>query len=243
MYYEEFGAKHEKIIVMLHGANYVNTFAKQYVLAEKYCIIVPHLMGYGRETAQVFNTDAQIAALGDFIGGLGSRVTLVGFSLGAQLAYRLCAERPELLNAAVIVSPWLIKPAEMLEKVIASNEKSLRLFKKKPLCRLIGRLNGFSAEERAEFVEQMQRVKPETARSVADNGITVESVQGFGRVDFPVYAICGAKEQREVKDSIFTLAKLNRRCTAEVWEKAAHNIPMLFPQRLNELIEKAANTC
>lgn len=243
MYYEELGAGHEKTIVMLHGANYVNTFAKQYPLAEKFRIIVPHLMGYGRETEQVFSADAQTAALGEFIESLGGRVTLVGFSLGAQLAYRLCAERPELFRAAVIISPWLIKPEEMLKKVVASNEKSLRLFKKKPLCGLIGRLNGFSPEERAEFVAQMQRVKPETAHNAADNGITIESVQGFGRVDFPVYALAGAKEQREVKDSIFTLAKLNRRCTAEVWEKAAHNIPMLFPQRLNELIEKAANAC
>ena len=241
MYYEEFGAEHERVIVMLHGANYVNSFAKQYPLAQSCRLIVPHLMGYGKETEQVFDADAQIKVLGEFIAGLGCKVTLVGFSLGAQLAYRLCAERPELFSAAVIISPWLIKPEEMLKKVIASNEKSLRLFKKKPLCGLIGRLNGFSAEERAEFVEQMQRVKPETAHNAADNGITLESVQGFGRVDFPVYAIAGAKEQKEVKDSVLTLARLNRCCTAEVWDKAAHNIPILFSQRLCELIEKAAN--
>ena len=241
MYYEELGSEHEKVIVMLHGANYVNTFAKQYPLSEKYRIIVPHLMGYGKETEQVFNTDAQISSLGEFIEGLGCKVTLVGFSLGAQLGFRLCAERSELFSAAVLVSPWLIKPEDMLEKVIASNEKSLRLFKKKTLCRLIGILNGFSQEERAEFVEQMQRVKPETAHNIADNGITLSSVRGFEHADFPIYALAGAKEQREVKDSVHELERLNPHCKAEVWDKAAHNIPVLLAARLNELIDNAVS--
>lgn len=67
MHFEEFGKEHEKTIVMLHAANYVHVFAKQYCLADEYHIIVPHLMGYGDETDKTFNTDEQIKTLAEFI--------------------------------------------------------------------------------------------------------------------------------------------------------------------------------
>lgn len=49
MYVEEYGTENNEIIVMLHGANFVHSFGRQYVLAEKYHLIVPHLMGYGKK--------------------------------------------------------------------------------------------------------------------------------------------------------------------------------------------------
>ncbi len=34
MYAEEYGKGNKEIIVMLHGANFVHTFSRQYILAE-----------------------------------------------------------------------------------------------------------------------------------------------------------------------------------------------------------------
>ena len=48
---EEHGKKHAEIIVMLHGANFVQCYGRQYPLAEKYRILVPHIMGFGDEAA------------------------------------------------------------------------------------------------------------------------------------------------------------------------------------------------
>ena len=44
---EEYGKENESIIVMLHGANFVHCYGRQYPLAEKYHIVVPHIMGFG----------------------------------------------------------------------------------------------------------------------------------------------------------------------------------------------------
>lgn len=59
MHVEEYGMENKEIIVMLHGANFVHSFGRQYVLAEKYHLIVPHLMGYGKETDKIFDTDSR----------------------------------------------------------------------------------------------------------------------------------------------------------------------------------------
>lgn len=238
MHFEEFGKEHEKTIVMLHAANYVHVFAKQYCLADEYHIIVPHLMGYGDETDKTFNTDEQIKTLAEFISSLGKKVALVGFSLGAQVGFKLLAEHPELFTCAVLVSPWLIKDRETLNKVVAANEKQLATFKKKWLCGLIARMNGFTKEQRISFVEQMQKVTPETVRNAVDNGISLESVSGFDKVEVPVLALAGAKEQDFVRDGVKKLSEMNKNCTSEIWEKAAHNIPPMFAKQFNERIRR-----
>jgi len=242
MYCEEYGTGNEKIIVMLHGANFVHSFGRQYVLSEKFHIIVPHLMGYGNETDKTFNADEQVQELAAFIQTLGRKVVLVGFSLGAQVAARLVAEYEYLFSAAIIVSPWLDKNAEMLTFMLGQNEKQYKTLKNRFICNLIGLMNGLPKARRKEFVEQMQRVTPETVKASVDNGITIDSIRRFMDVTIPVYALAGGKEQDEVKNSVKALAGMNLHCKYEIWDKAAHNIPPLFYKPFNALIEKIASS-
>lgn len=238
MYLEEYGKENKEIIVMLHGANFVHSFQKQYELAEEYHLIIPHLMGFGKATDQVFHTDEQIEELLTYLSAFDQKVLLVGFSLGAQLAYKLLAEHPELFTAGILVSPWLDKREDMLQFVRKQNVKQYKLFKKKGICNLVGRMNGLSGEQRREFVEQMQKVQLETILNAVDNGITLDSVKGFETVSIPVYALAGGKEQEDVKESIKRLADCNSHCKYEIWERAAHNIPQACYKEFNALIRQ-----
>ncbi len=233
---EEYGKGNEKIIVMLHGASFVHSFGRQYPLAEKYHIIVPHIMGYGDHTDKVFQTEECIRELADYIRTLGKKVMLVGFSLGAQLGFKLVSEYEELFDSAILVSPWLIKEEPMLSKISELNIKQLKQLKNKCMCSFVGMMNGLPSEQRKQFVAQMQNVKEETVRNVVDNGITVDSVPAFSKVKIPVIALAGAKEQKEVHDSVKRMSEMNENCRYEIWEKAGHNIPPLFAKRFNELI-------
>lgn len=233
---EEYGKENSSIIVMLHGANFVHCFTKQYALSEKYHIIVPHIMGFGEETDRVFETEKCVNELAEHIRSLGKKTLLVGFSLGAQLAFKLVSEYEDLFYAAIIVSPWLDKKEPMLSEVKRANEKQYASFKKKWLCNLIGMMNGLNPAQRKDFVRQMQNLKLETTRNAVDNGITFESVQGFSEVTIPIIALAGSKEQKEVKDSVKKMAELSTGCRYEIWDKAAHNIPLLFAKKFNSLI-------
>lgn len=238
MYIDEYGKENEQIIVMLHGANFVHSFGRQYALSDRYHMIVPHLMGFGNETSKTFQTGQQIRELVTFIESLGQKVLLVGFSLGAQIAAKMVAEHPELFTAAILISPWLIKPDEMVADVMKQNEKQFALFKKKGLCYLVGLLNGLPKGQRKEFVCQMQSVTIETIRNSVDNGITLDTIHGFENVEIPVIALAGEREQNEVKDSVKRMAEKNKNCHYAIWDKAAHNIPLVNADKLNALIVK-----
>ncbi len=81
---------------MLHGANFVNCFGRQYSLADKYHIVVPHIMGFGNEAERVFDTEICIEEVSGFIRSFDNKALLIGFSLGAQLAYKLILKYPDL---------------------------------------------------------------------------------------------------------------------------------------------------
>ncbi len=233
---EEYGIGNEKTIVMLHGAFFVHSFGKQYPLSKDYHIVVPHIMGFGDNTEKAFRTDDCINELYGFIKSLNKKVMLVGFSLGAQLAFKLVSQHEELFEAAIIVSPWLIKDERKLQSVLELNKKQFRSLQNKFKCGFIGLMNGLPPKACKEFVSQMQKVKEETIHNIVYNGISVESVPEFKNLSIPILALAGAKEEAEVQNSVTKMFEINKNCKFEIWEKAGHNIPPLFSKRFNQLI-------
>ena len=210
--------------------------ANNYSLSKKFHIVVPHIMGFGNNADRVFQTDECIKELADYIKSLNKKVMLMGFSLGAQLAFRLVAEYEELFESAIIVSPWLIKEESELSKANEMNKRQFKQLQNKFMCRLIGTMNGLPPKACKEFVLQMQNVKEETIHNIVYNGITIDSVPKFADISLPVVALAGKKEQDDILNSIKKMAELNKNCRFEIWDKAAHNIPPVFAKRFNELI-------
>ena len=233
---EEYGKNNSKTLVMLHGAHFVHTFGRQYSLSKEFHIVVPHIMGFGDNTERIFQSDECIKELADYIKSLNKKVILIGFSLGAQLAFKLVAEYEELFESAIIVSPWLVKEEPFLSEIAEINKKQLRKLKNRLICGFMGIMNGLPPKALNEFVSQMQNVKEETVHNIVYNGITIDSVPKFADVKIPVIALAGEKEQDAIRDSIKKMAEINSNCRYEIWDKASHNIPPLFAKRFNELI-------
>ena len=58
---------------MLHGANFVHCYGRQYSLANSFHIIVPHIMGFGDEAGRIFYTDTCCAELVNMIRSLNKK--------------------------------------------------------------------------------------------------------------------------------------------------------------------------
>lgn len=235
MYFEEYGDRKNNTIVFLHGANLVQSFVKQYGFSSEYNLIVPHITGYGKEADTVYTTEKALNDITELIKSLDRKVTLIGFSLGAQLAVKLVSEHEELFSGVIAVSPWIIKERKFLEKVVSQSEKSYGLMKSGFMCRLSGLMIGLDKEHRSELAEHCKNVKKETIINSVDNGIELDKMPEFFNVKIPVLAICGVKEYPAVSESVKKMAE-NPSCTYEIWDKAAHNIPTSFSEKLNSKI-------
>jgi pimeloyl-ACP methyl ester carboxylesterase len=239
MYTEEFGDPQSRTLVLIHGAFFTNTFGRQYVLQDRYHLVVPHLFGFGQETACTFEVDAQIAALKELCQSYADsaqKPTLVGFSLGAQLAFRLVSEEPGLFSSAVIVSPWLTDKDSIPQQVMDQNLKIYHQLQNKLQCNLIALMNGMPKNQRREFVESMQHVSEQTVRNAVDTGICFDTVPSYTDLRIPILALAGSKETDAVKKSVRLMAEKNPCCKYEIWDGASHNIPPVFAKRFNQTL-------
>lgn len=234
IYYEKYGENLSNVIMFLHGTNFVHCFSKQTAyFARKYQVIVPHLPGFGRSSDSTFSADLALEQTAELAAGIKGPVTLVGFSLGAQLCLPLMCRHGEKFNGAIMISPWLIKDMAEVEKLMkrqADNEKNMR-------GGGISLSVGLNKMEREEHKEFCKTVSMKSILNSIDNGILLSDYPDYAEVEKPMMAICGMKETTDMRKSVHALAHQNPRCVYDMWDGAGHNIPYKFAPRLNKTIE------
>ena len=239
MYYEKYGNELNPIIICLHGANHVHCFSKQCdYLSKNYCVIVPHLPGYGRNSVTTYTTDAALEQLVEFIPSFGKKVTLMGFSLGAQLAYVLMCKHTALFNGVIMISPWLLKDPAEVEKAMKQASDTEKLSKNKLFVGFNALAMGLDKGEREENAEYSKNVTMTTILNSIDNGIQFADYTNYNSIDLPMLALCGIKETLDIRKSVRTLSMQNPRCSYDMWDGAAHNIPFKSATRLNKAVEE-----
>lgn len=238
IYYEEYGDAENPTIIFLHGMNFPQTFYKSYCLAEKYHIVVPHIYGYGEEADETYNTTQVVDAICELARQYDRNCILVGFSLGAQLALFIESYFPELFRGGIFISALVDKNEKMIKSLIKPNLMMGKTLKWKRFMRLQGKAFGLKGEDLEKFVRYAASVTEETIVATIDNGIDInEFAERFMSIPYPTMSFCGIREAAAVKNSLYRITELNGRCDTDLWDRAAHNIPMLYSDRLNKTIE------
>ena len=130
IYYEKYGEDSPGVIMFLHDTNFVHCFTKQCAYFARKCeVVVPHLPGFGRNYNETFSVELAVKQVSELAESLKKPVTLIGFDLGAQLCLPLLCKHGDIFNGAIMISPWLVKETDEIEKAMkqyADNEKSMR---------------------------------------------------------------------------------------------------------------------
>ena len=234
IYYEKYGEDSPGVIMFLHGMNFVHCFTKQSAYFARKCeVVVPHLPGFGRNYESTFSVALAVEQVSELAKSLKKPVTLIGFDLGAQLCVPLMCDHEELFNGAIMISPWLVKETEDIERLMkqqVDGEKSMR-------SGSVSMSVGLSKIEKQEHKEFCRNVTMKSILAAIDNGLQLSDYPQFSEVERPLSAICGIKEGLEIRKSVRGLAHLNPRCTYDMWDGAGNNIPYKFAARLNNAIE------
>lgn len=238
IHYKEYGNKFNPTIMFLHGEDYVYTFARQRELMKNYHLVVPHIPGFGEAVKEEFNAEKAIEQLIELAESLGMPCTLIGFSLGAQLCLPLICKRPDLFNGVIMISPWLIKNMQDIEKMlrrISDNEGKM----KNPLSINVSAIAlGLTGEDKKLHTEYCMEQNVNNLAAAADNGIDIEKYPEYSQLEMPILALCGLKEEMEIRNSVRALCKNNPNCSYDMWDGAGHNLPYKCAARLNKVIDE-----
>lgn len=108
IYFKETGNKQGKIIVFIHGGGISGwMWDKQLEYFKDYHCIVPDLPEHGRSIGEgLLSLGSSTSLIAEIIDkkANGSKVNVVGHSLGAKIVIELLSTRPELIDHAVVAS-------------------------------------------------------------------------------------------------------------------------------------------
>jgi pimeloyl-ACP methyl ester carboxylesterase len=230
MYYDEYGQTENPTIVFLHGAALTDTFRNQYCLQRYYHLVVPHLYGSGREVAEAYEPEKTLVALAALIRNLKKeKVTLVGHSLGGELAVALVTQYEELFDQAVFMSPWVCATQKSIDRFVRM-AKWTRVASKLPfLIRLQARYWRFNKEQEDFLVEYTKKIAPDQYVAWFRDRIFLDQQSGYADVKIPMLAVCGDKEFGEIKDSVAELGKRNKNCQTIFIKNGKHDFPLRMP--------------
>lgn len=237
MYYDEYGNRENHTIVFLHGAAATDTFCNQYCFQNKYHLVVPHLYGCGKEVNETYEPQKTIQAIAEIIQGLGkNKVTLIGHSLGGELAVAIVSQYENLFDKAILLSAW-----------VCSSEKSMKMYQKiaKYSCHTLklGWLVKLQAKywhytkEQADFmVQYAKKITPEQYAAWFKYRIFLDEQTNYSKVKIPLLAVCGKKEVKEMKNSTFELGKRNPNCKTIFLDQVNHDYPLRQADLLNPIL-------
>ena len=242
------GPRGERPLLLLHGGGVAGWMWEPMCthLKEGRRLVIPDFPGHGRSADETYESHAATTAeLARILEDEGRPATVVGFSLGAQLAVQLSAQRPDLVDRVVVVSAQAV-PMRATRPTLALLGATAGLAKKEWFARLQARELFIPDELMTHYLRTSASISRETLlRSVEEN---LRFVPPAAWRAFPGVAsiLVGAHEKTLMKRSAAVLHAALPSSALEVVDDCGHGIPLQRPawlaQRVDALLDDPPRT-
>lgn len=227
-------------VVFLHGGGVAGwMWDRQAGFFKDYHVIIPDLPGHGRSAEIPFisiNDAASkvLTAVRDVVGT--EKITLVGFSLGAQLVVEIMSRWPEKVESAVILSA-MVRPVNTGKYLLLSFMK---------MCFGLVRARWFSEwqakslyipeDYREQYYEDSLRLTRDNFIRVLEANLSYSLPDSFADSNIRTLILAGTKERGIMRSSVKDMVKANRDCMGYLVAGAGHGLPLAEPDFFNEIV-------
>lgn len=238
MFFDVYGDEKNPVLVLLHGAAALDTFANQYeLLAQRFRVLVPHLPGAGEAAAEAYDPQATADALASWISSIGvGKVLLMGHSIGAELAVKLVAEHEELFSRAIFLSPWLLSSAASTKLFASMARMSYGAIKNEKLLRMQAKYWNLNAAQADRMVAYSPKISLDTYVSFFEKRIHLGELSGYPSVSIPMLAMCARGDSGETKASVRALGDKNTNCLTVIFPQGSHDFVLRCANLLNPML-------
>ena len=242
IYYEEYGDKDAPLIVFLHGGGVSGWMWEKQIsyFCQRYHCVVPDLPGHGKSCEDTYFSMKQAAVqIIDLIDKISNnrKVSMIGFSLGAQIIVQIVSMRPTLIDTAVIISA-LVRPMPSLNKWIAPTIKlASPLIANRTFSKIQAKTMYIPKEKFQQYYDESCRMPPQTLISVLKENMSFAIPENFKHVKTSMLIIVGEKEKSMMKKSANDLVASNQHCEGMVIADIGHGISLAKPTLFNEIVD------
>ncbi|PRB19179.1 alpha/beta fold hydrolase [Microbacterium sp. MYb62] len=239
MHVKTSGPQGERPLLLLHGGGVAGWMWEpmRAHLDQGRRLVIPDLPGHGLSADEPYVSHAATtAALALALEEEGRPATVVGFSLGAQLAVQLAAQRPDLVDQVIVVSAQAV-PMRATGPTLALLGAMAGLAKQERFARLQARQLFIPAELMTDYVRTSAGISRETLLRSVEENLRFVPPAAWGRFPGAASILVGAEEKTLMKRSAAALHAALPSSAHEVVDGCGHGIPLQRPAWLAQRIE------
>lgn len=239
MHVDRFGRDGARPLLLLHGGGVAGWMWEpvRAHLVDEHRLLVPDLPGHGRSANETYPShDEVLPALEKLLEDEGRPATVVGFSLGAQLAVLLAARRPDLVENVIVVSAQVV-PMRAAGPTLALLGATAGLARQEWFARLQARELFVPADHLGDYLRTSAGISRETLLHAVGDNLRFTPPDGWR--DFPGAALilAGSREKSLMKRSATVLHEALPQSECEIVDGCGHGIPLQRPRWFAERVE------
>lgn len=224
-------------ILLLHGAGLSGWMWQPVTehLHDHFQVLTPDLAGHPDSDAPHFTTNADAADR--LAATLTAPVTVVGFSLGGQVAMELAHRHPALVERLVVISSLSspsVSPAAMstLMRVTAP------LARREWFARAQAKASFIPEELFGHYWRGSQHVSTQSLAAIGRENFSYRAPEDFGDSDIPTLLVAGGTEPKAVAEGMRLLREKRPSAEFELIGDAGHSVPLDRPAWLAERLAR-----
>jgi len=239
MDYQEYGSDHNNFMMFIHGGGVGGwMWDKQVKYFSNFHCIVPELID-DLDDDMHFSIEECATKLLKIIEekAQGKHVTVIGFSLGAQIIVKMLSLNAQLIDNAIINSALVI-PSPITNKLMGPFiTLSFPLIKNKSFAKLQAKTLYINQDYFHQYYQDSLKMKVETLTNILRENMSFAIPENFSQASCEILVTVGEKEKWIMRKSARLLVNRNPNCKGVVLSNVGHGVSLANPTFFNHFVE------
>lgn len=239
--YKEYGDKNAPLILFLHGGGVSSWMwdRQVYYFTDYHCVTIDlpeHGENRDNTLFSIADSAYQIIELLEKLSH-GKSITVVGFSLGAQVLIQMLRDKPNFIDNAMINSA-LVRPIPGKNCISPLIKLSFPFIKNKTLSKLQAKSLYIWDEDLEKYYHETCQMERNTLIRIINENMSFEIPEGFDKAKGKILVTVGTKERNIMKKSARDILHNNKNSTGIAISGVGHGVPLAEPDFFNQILEK-----
>jgi pimeloyl-ACP methyl ester carboxylesterase len=238
MFFTSSGPDDAPPVLLLHGGGVAGWMwdSLRGRLEPDYTVLVPDLPGHGRSANESYVSHSEtVAALSHLLAATvpGRPVTVIGFSLGAQLAIQLASEHPGIIRQTVIISAQA-KAIPFTGFTLGALGASAPLARKRWFAKLQARELFIPPRLMEDYISTSAGITKATLLAAVGDNVRFQLPAGWSTFPGRALVMVGQRERGLMRDSAAAIHAALPGSELAVIDGCGHGIPLQRPEWFND---------